>query len=299
MRKIFRDFINGLVFGATHIIPGISGGTIAVVMGFYFELIDLINHFFRDLRKSLKFAIPLLIGFATGLIILSSIILSLLTKYSFPTFLFFIGLIAGIVPHVYMRVVECGQRLKRSNIMLSIIPFVALSCISLLKADNDEIFSAVDIYEKINLTYMIYIFTAGVISAAAMIVPGFSGSFVLLLMGIYNIAIYSISSIGHLAADFSNYSLMLNICMVLVPLGLGILAGIIFMAKLLKKLLIKYQRLVYSVILGLLLGSIFALFIEPMVYRSGFSTLMVIAGIITFILGTLASYFMGKKTFTH
>ena len=298
MRKIIRDFLNGLVFGATHIIPGISGGTIAVVMGFYFELIELINHFFRDLRKSLKFAIPLLTGFAVGLIILSSIILSLLTNYSFPTFLFFIGLIAGIVPHIYMRIVEYSQRLKTSNILLIVLPFVALSCISLLKAENEEIFSAAEIYEKINFQYMIYIFFAGVLSAAALIIPGFSGSFVLLLMGIYNIAIYSISSIRHLAADLSNFPLMLNICMVLVPLGLGILAGIILMARILKNLLNNYHGQVYSVILGLLLGSIFALFIEPMVYRSGLSALMVTTGVITFILGTLSSYIMGKKTFS-
>ena len=299
MRKIIRDFFNGLVFGATHIIPGISGGTVAVVLGFYFELIKVINHFFKNLRKNLMFAIPLFTGFITGLIIFSSIILSLLTNYSFPTMLFFIGLIAGIVPHVYSRASECGQNQKVSNILLIILPFIVLLVVSLLKAENKEIFSVMEIYEKINVPYMIFIFAAGVLSAAAMVIPGFSGSFVLLLMGIYNIAVYSISSIRYLAADLSNFALMLDICRVLVPLGLGIIAGVIFMAKLIEKLLNKHQRQVYSVILGLLLGSILALFIEPMTYRSGISTIVIIAGIITFVLGTLVSYIMGKKTFSQ
>ena len=297
MGKTIKYFLNGLVLGITQIVPGVSGGTIAIILGVYFELIEAINHFTKNVRKYLGLLLPFVFGIAAGMVLFSSIVNYLLIYHSFPTMLFFIGLIAGIIPHVYSKITDgrhSGRRkLKLNEILLIIIPFVILLVISGLKG-----VSAVNSEEAINhidIPFMIFIFFSGIIAAAALIVPGVSGSFILLLLGIYPVVIYSLSSIRLLLADITNITLMLNICKVLAPLGIGIIIGGLAMVRLIEKLLKNYTGITYSIILGLLLGSGYVLFKEPIVYQSGVSTVIVIIGIVTFFLGSVFSFMLGRK----
>jgi putative membrane protein len=293
MFALIRNFLNGLAFGITETIPGVSGGTIAIILGFYFELIEAINHFFEDIRKYLKLAIPLILGLVTGLLLFSSLIHYLLTNFSFPTMLFFIGLIMGIIPIIFSKVKEPGARLRPIEIILIIIPFLVLLIISGLK--EASIVDPEEVINNIDFPFMLFIFFAGIVAAMALVIPGISGSFVLLLLGIYHVIIYSVSSIRLLFTDISNTVLLLNICKVLAPLVIGIIIGGLLMVRLIEKLLQNYHKLVYSIILGLLLGSICVLFREPMVYKSGISVIIVIIGIATLSLGAVLSFIMGKK----
>jgi putative membrane protein len=293
MFAFIRNFLNGLAFGITETIPGVSGGTIAIILGFYNELIETINHFTEDYKKYLKFIIPVLIGAACGILLFSSIINYLLTNHSFPTMLFFIGLITGIIPLIFSKVKEPGQKLEISEILLMVIPFLVLIVISELKSVSvAEPETAIN---NINIPFMIFIFFAGIIAAAALIIPGISGSFVLLLIGLYPLVIYAISSIRILFFDSSNIDLLINILKILIPLAIGIIIGGLCMARLIEKLLKNYHKIIYSVILGLLSGSIVVLFKEPLVYRSGISVIIIIIGIITLSLGAVLSFNIGKK----
>jgi len=130
MLKTIRNIFNGLAFGITETIPGVSGGTIAIILGFYFELIETINHFTEDIKKSLRFLLPLVVGMVAGILIFSSIINYLLLHYSFPTMLFFIGLITGIIPHIFSKVKNPSQKLNAKDILLIAVPFLALITIS-------------------------------------------------------------------------------------------------------------------------------------------------------------------------
>lgn len=295
MLNAARNFFNGFVFGLTQIVPGVSGGTIALIMGFYFELIETINHFFKDLRKNLKFLLPLAFGMAAGIIIFSSIIDFLLTNYSFPAMLFFIGLISGIIPHVFFKVRDSGQKLNALDIILVITPFIILLLLSFLHGENTA--NPAEIIGYISLPFMIFIFFAGVLSAAALIIPGLSGSFILLLLGIYPLAVYSAASLRFLLTDITNLTLFLDICRVLVPLAIGMITGIILTAKLIEKLLQKYYRQVYLIMLGLLSGSVLVLFFSPIVYQSGISAPVIIIGIAAFFIGAVLSFIIGKKRF--
>jgi putative membrane protein len=290
--KAIRNFLNGLAFGITETIPGVSGGTIAIILGFYFELIETINHFTENLKKNLQFIIPLVIGIATGILLFSSLIHFLLENYSFPTMLFFIGLIVGIIPHIFLKVKERDCGFKVTEIVLVLIPFVILVALSFLKKDASVVNP-----EEVDVTvpFMFFIFFAGIIAAAALVIPGISGSFVLLLLGIYPLIIYYVSSIRILLTDMSNTSLMLDICKVLVPLALGVIVGGLSMTRLIENLLKNYHKIVYSIILGLLLGSVCVLFKEPMVYKSGISAIIIVAGIVTFALGCVLSFTLGRK----
>jgi len=293
MLKAVRNFFNGLAFGITETIPGVSGGTIAIILGFYFELIETINHFTDNIRKRLKFLVPLVIGVAAGILLFSSIINFLLANFSFPTMLFFIGLITGIIPHIFSKAREGSKRFTLKDILLIAAPFLFLLTISFLKGAS--VTNPAEAIKNIDIPYMVFIFFAGIIAAAALVIPGISGSFVLLLLGIYPLAIYSVSSIRFLLADLSDTVLMLSICKVLLPLAIGVIIGGLAMVALIEKLLKNYSKVVYSIILGLLTGSVCVLCKDPITYRSGISAPVVIIGIVTFSLGCLFSYKLGKK----
>ena len=293
MIKELRNFLYGMAFGITETIPGVSAGTIAIILGFYSELIEAVNHFAEAPRKYLRFLLPLVLGIAAGLILFGSIIKYLLTNFSFPTMSFFIGLIAGIIPPIYSKVKEPGRGFKPKEIALIGFPALVLVIISNLKAVTVE--APADIIAAIDIPFMFFIFLAGMIAAAALVIPGISGSFVLLLIGIYPLVIHSLASIGHLFADITNIPLMLDICKVLGPLGVGIIIGGLSMARLIEKLLNNYYKTVYSIILGLLLGSVYALFKEPIVFQSGMSAMIIASGAVTLSLGCAISFNLGKK----
>ena len=293
MNKHIRNFLNGLAFGITETIPGVSGGTIAIILDFYDELIRSINNFTKDYQKYLKFFIPLLIGAATGVLTFSSIASFLLTNYSFPTMLFFIGLVVGIIPHIYTKTTENGKWFSFKELLLIFIPFLALVLISGLK--ESSIATPQELIAALDARYMLFILFCGILGSAALVLPGVSGSFVLLLLGIYHLTTYSISSIKLLLTDFSNIALMIDICSVLVPLAIGMAIGGLSMTRLIEKLFKNYYKTTYLIILGLLFGSVYALFRDPIVYQSGVSTNIVLIGAVTFILGFAFSFILGKK----
>ena len=293
MVKGIRNFLNGLAFGITEIVPGVSGGTIAIILGFYYELIETVNHFTEDYRKHLRFVFPFLLGAVTGIIMFSSVIHYLLTNYSFPTMLFFMGLIVGIIPAIYSKVKEPGRGFKYGEIALIVFPVAALLIVSNLKSAS--VTSPVEIIKNIDALFMVFIFFAGILAAMALVLPGISGSFVLLLLGIYPLATYSLSSIRNLLTDISNIQLMLDIAQVLLPLGIGVIIGGLSMARLIEKLLKNYYRVTYLIILGLLIGSVYALLKEPIVFQSGTSAIIIIIGSVTFLSGCIISFNLGKK----
>jgi putative membrane protein len=293
MRKLLRNFINGIAFGIVETVPGVSGGTIAVILGFYAELIDTINHFRKNIRKNLAFLIPLLLGAGVGIGAFSSLMDYLLTHHSFPTMTLFIGLIVGIIPLVFKKVKIPEKWFSPGQHLMILTPILVLVVISVLKNMQDTPAAAPEeIISNIDILYMGFLFFAGILAAAALIIPGISGSFVLLLLGVYPLAA---NSVKHLIADFGDVSVMLDICKVLVPLGLGIVVGGLSMARLIGILLKKHHTIVYSIIFGLLIGSVYALFRDPIVYRSGVPGWAAAVGAATFVLGGAASFAVGRK----
>jgi len=293
MTKFIMNFFNGLAIGITETIPGVSGGTIAIILGFYNELIYTVNHFTRDLRKHLIFITPILLGVVAGLIVFSSVINYLLTKFSFPTMAFFIGLIVGIIPLIFIKVKTPGRWFTLKESALILLPLLALLILGSLRPV--EIIDVSERISSIDVPFMLFILVAGIIAAAALVVPGISGSFMLLLMGIYPLATHSVSSLGVLLTDISNTSLMLDIAKVLAPLAIGIIIGGLSTARLIGKLLKKHYKTMYSIILGLLVGSIYVLFRDPIMFQSGSPALHITIGIVTLISGSIISFSLGKK----
>jgi len=294
MVKIIKNFLQGLVFGMSGTIPAVSGGTIAIILGFYGELLEAVSHFAENRRKYVKFLSALFIGIIAGLVLFSSVIDYMLKHFSFPTMMFFAGLITGTVPLTYIDATEQGLGLKEAAFILT--PLIALVILAHVKLPFNA--DPAEIINNISIPFILFMFLVGVLSGASFMVPGISGSELQLVLGVYPLVIYSISSIGPLLADITNVPLLTGIAAVLAPLGIGTIIGALFAAKMVEKFLKNHRQATYSVILGLLLGSIYVLFMNPIVYqsyKSGLPTLIVIIGIVTFLLGGVISFNFGGK----
>ena len=292
MLKTIRNLLNGLAFGITETVPGVSGGTIAIILGFYDELIGSINNFRKEPRKCFKILFPMLIGVIIGVVAFSSVMYYLLANYTLPTMTFFIGLIMGIIPIIFSKVKEPGKGLKPGGTAIIALPALLVIVIAGLR--GTEIRDPVSVIAEINFPFMLFLLLAGVIAAMALVIPGISGSFILLLIGIYPLATFSISSLRLLISEPSG-ELFLDICKVLVPLGIGVIIGGLVMCRIIEGLLERHYTVAYSIILGLLLGSIYALLREQILAQSEVQASAVIIAVITCAAGCLLSYNLGKK----
>ena len=289
---MIKDFFNGLAFGVTQIVPGVSGGTIAILLGFYDKLIKSINNLRKDFKNQMKFILPFGIGIVVGILALSSLINYLLEEFSFPTMLFFIGLIVGIIPLIFMKV-KTKKWFSIKEMCLILIPLIILVIIS--HVAGISVGTPQEAIENMSIPFMFFIFIAGFIAATGLILPGVSGSFFLLLLGVYPLATYSVSTIRLLLTDITNFTLMLDILKVLGPMAIGILIGVFLTAKLVEGLLERHFRTTYLIILGLLIGSTYVILRDPIVYQSGTSNMIFMIGSFTFIVGFVISYLLGKK----
>lgn len=294
MKNAIKNFFNGMAFGIVETVPGVSGGTIAIILGFYDKLIKSINDFKKDTKNSIKFLAPLAVGMIFGVLLFGKLIHRALKYFSLPTMLFFIGLIVGIIPLIYYKVVNADHhKIKLKEALLIIIPMLFLIGISHVK--GLQIGAPEEFISNINFWTMLFLVLAGMVAAAALVIPGISGSFVLLLIGVYPVAIATIDSISVYLNNMANTALLLDICKVAGPLGLGIIIGGLLMVRLIENLLENHHKTIYSIILGLLIGSIYALFRNDIVYQSGVNTMLICISVVTFAVGCITSYMFGRK----
>ncbi len=282
MRNNIFLFLKGILMGVANIIPGVSGGTLAVTLNIFDELIGSINNIFKDIKGSLRFLIPLFLGVGFGILAFSSLIEYGLTEHAFSTSMLFVGLIVGSIPLIYGKATEKGK----SNIdyIIGIIVFLGLCFMSTKEGTINNTMEY-----SVGFMFFIKFFVIGMIASSAMIIPGVSGSFILMVLGVYNIIIFSVSNLIEYLKDISNFSILFDSLYVLVPTGLGVIVGIIVVSKIIGFLLEKSQTKLYFAVLGLVFGSIFAIFYNPATYSSGFDTVGIITGIVFFVVGTMTA----------
>lgn len=277
MKEKIVLIIKGFFFGIANIIPGVSGGTLALTMGVYEDLIESISHFFKDIKKNLSFLLIFGIGAVLSILLMSKVISTALEKFPFPTTLFFIGLILGGIPLLTKKVRK--QKTKPLNILLFLITFGIIIAMAFMQEGTNVVSLA-----KVNPMLMGLLFLVGMIAAATMVIPGVSGSFVLMLLGFYQPVVATISKL-------TDFSLLAHNFAILIPFGLGIVIGIILVAKLIEFLFKKYEIPTYYAILGFVVASIITLVSN--LFGMGMSNLEVIIGIVVFVLATIIGYKLG------
>lgn len=276
MKKNIILIIKGMIIGLANVIPGVSGGTLMITLGIYEEVIQTISHFFTNFKKNLKFIIPLGIGMVLAILILSKIIGLSLEKYPFATTLFFLGLIIGGIPLITNNM---KKEKKVSNYIIAFISFAFIILFAFLKSSNEVTLST-------NPLSLILLFLVGIVASATMVIPGISGSFVLMLLGYYQPIINTVRSL-------TNFSLLGTNILILGSLGLGILIGIVLVSKLIEFLLKKYEVKTYYAVFGFVIASCIAI-IKPLI-NIKINLIEIIVGIILFFIGTYSAYKISEK----
>jgi len=294
MLKHLRNLFNGSVYGMTLVIPGVSATILAIILGFYDELIYTMNHFREDKRKHARYLILFLIGIAVGTVLFSRLITFLLYSFSLPTMLFFAGLLAGILPLTYTYAKAGKKRVAPKEIILAIIAMIGLYFLSVGFSTPDIDPTGAD--GGLNIMVILFLFVAGIINGATLVIPGLSGAFILLIMGLYPLIVSTVSNIGSYLVDPGNTELLFEIVVVMAPFGIGALIGVIFMARIMEKLLRDHHKSVYAVIFGLIIASLVTLFQNPIVYQSGTSVPAIIVGAILCVIGFIIAFLLGKRT---
>ena len=281
MKKQIKLAFKGFIIGVANIIPGVSGGTLAITLGIYEKLIGIISHFFKNVKENIKFLLPIGIGAVLSILILSKIIAFSLDNYPLPTTLFFIGLILGGLPMLFSKIKKGTKKGRLSNIVIFLITFSIVTVFGFINTGNAMV-------NLSNLDFMEYVllFLVGMVAAATMVIPGISGSFMLMLLGYYIPIINTIS-------DLASLNNILDNILILLPFGIGILVGIVLIAKLIELLLEKFPIKTYYGIIGFVIASIITIFL-PLVQTS-YTIITIIVGVILLLLGGVIAYKLGDK----
>lgn len=279
MKDTILLVLKGFLLGIANVIPGVSGGTLALTLGIYQDLIGAISHFFKNLKKNLTFLIPLGIGMIVAILLGSKVITFCLDRFALPTTLFFIGLIVGGIPLLTKKLK--GRRLKPLNLAVFLLTFGIVMIMTFLNAGNN----AVDL-SNMSVIQFILLMIIGMVAAATMVIPGVSGSFVLMLLGYYKPVM---ATLGNL----TDFSLLGHNILVLAPFGIGLLIGIVGIAKLIEFLLKKYEIPTYYGIIGFVTASVIGLGIGLVGVPT--TTLQVLAGLVLFVIAFIIGYKLGDK----
>lgn len=274
--------------GIANIIPGVSGGTLALTLGIYEKFINAISHFFKNFKENLKFLIPIFIGIVVSILTMSNVISYSFNHYALGTTLLFMGLVLGGIPMLLGKV----KGTKEVKSFFSYIIFIITFAFVMILAFSEEIFGAglSSVTLNISMSGLLMMFIVGVIAASTMIIPGVSGSLVLMLLGYYTPIIEAIKEFTH----FNNFTVNL---FNLGFFGVGVLVGIVLVAKLIEWLFKKYETKTYFGVLGFIIASIIAIPVS-VIHEYGFFTfdiLSIIIGIVLFILGSFIGFKLGEK----
>lgn len=280
--------LKGFFMGIANVIPGVSGGTIALILGIYEKFIGAISHIFSNLKENLKFLIPIGIGMVLAIVTLSNVIDYSYDHFPVPTCLFFVGLVLGGIPMLLKKVKNKSDNKKPANYIIFLLTFslvILMACAELIFNLDMTVSLA-----SLNIFQFILLFIVGVIAAATMVIPGVSGSLVLMMLGYYYPILELIKSITKFENLFYNL-------MVAGTFGLGILFGIVLAAKLIEMLLKKFETKTYFGVLGFIFASVIAIPISTYleVEKLAVTFPQILASIVMICLGTAISYKLGDK----
>ena len=239
MKRVLGLFLKGVWIGGTLSVPGVSGGSMAMIMGIYEHLVQAANVLIsRGGKKlqALKFLLIVSLGGILGLLAVSGPILILLERYPMQMIFFFSGAIAGGVPLIWKE--GRGDGFRWGHLFYL---FIGLGCVLFLRILPDELFF---IGKEAGIGGMIVQFVGGLIVAVALVLPGISVSHMLYVLGLYSVIITAISQ--------------LNLS-VLIPFALGVSIGTVLTARAVDRLMMRFRPQTYMIILGFVLGSVFEL----------------------------------------
>ncbi|HDB0386928.1 TPA: DUF368 domain-containing protein [Staphylococcus aureus] len=272
------NILKGFAMGTSDLVPGVSGGTIALLLGIYNQFIASISGIFsRRFWPSFTFLIPIIIGMLLAMGSLSNLFNYLLSQHHIPTMFFFGGLIIGIVPYL-LKISNYKTSFTTKHYMMVIAGIAILIVITLMNNGDKHAGETLTLSTSLIIKY----FIAGMCASSAMLLPGISGSFMLLVFGVYGTVMLAISEVVKL--NFAGLPILLAV-------GFGVLAGFIISSKIIQYFLTHHKLMTFALIIGFVVGSLFAVF-------PGLPTNIVMwfVSLVVFIIGFIVSLTLGRIT---
>lgn len=255
IKEIIMNFINGFCMALADSVPGVSGGTVAFLLGFYDKFIGSLDNIFRgkkeDKIEALKYLVKLGIGWIIGFGLSVSILADIFDVQIYKISSVFLGFIIFAIPIV---IYEEKDTLKNKwkemlFILLGIAVVVAITLVNPASGTGINVSAS-----GLNIGLIIYVFIAAMVAITAMVLPGISGSTLLLIFGLYVPIISALKELMHM-----NFSYL----PVVIIFILGVLAGVALCVRLIRKALEKYRAQTVYCIIGLMLGSLFSIVMGP------------------------------------
>lgn len=288
MKNKLLDIFKGFLIGFDSTIPGFSIGTLAILLNIYERLIDDFSEIVHHPWKIIKKDIFLALGFIIGFILNIFVVTFLLTHVPLQTVSFFVGLVIVSIPQTYKNAKK--EKIRVRDVISFILSLALIIFISLLNTGETKVVS-------LSFVFLLMMFLMGAIGSGTMIIPGVSGSLIIMAFGYYDTIMILLNDVMNSIIHFEFTNFGTNILSLLVFI-IGVIFGIIFIAKLIKFLLKKYPSSVYFGILGLLIGSPFAIYYLTMTNESyviNYSSPWVwIMSVVMLALGILFGIGLGK-----
>lgn len=290
MKSFIVNGFRGFCMSLADSVPGVSGGTVAFILGFYDKFINSLNDLFSkdgDKKSAIKFLVKLGIGWVVGMCLATLILSKVFETHIYIVSSLFVGFILFAIP----LIVKDDIKILKGNYKHLVFTLIGIVVVSLLTSFNPSASSSLDIStSSLNIGLCLYTFVAGMVAISAMVLPGISGSTLLLIFGLYLPIINGIKETLHMNFEFVP---------ILLIFGLGVIAGIFLVIGLVKKALEKYRSQTIYTIIGLMIGSIYAIFMGPTSLSVpkaplSFGTFSIIAFIVGGVIVLLMEYVKNK-----
>lgn len=281
---MIKSILKGMVIGIANIIPGVSGGTMMVSMGIYDKLIHCITHLFSEFKKSILFLLPIAVGMVAAIAASSFGLTYLFENLPIQTNLLFVGLILGGLPAIWKKVK--GSSVKAGHLLACVLFFALVVGMAALGESEG---ASADL--SFNLGNVVILLVVGVITSATMVIPGVSGSMVLMLMGFYYPVL---NAVKDFFADLAAFDIdgILRGCGILIPFGIGVVVGIFGIAKLVEIIFEKFPLYAYWAIIGLIVSSPIAILL--MGTFPAVTVLSAVTGVIALGVGIVIAMKLGE-----
>ena len=272
---MIKNFLCGVAVGVANIIPGVSGGTLIVLLGLFDEMMKSISDIFKidiswkERLEAIKFIMQVGLGVVVGLVGFAKILEFLFVHAEIQTIMWFVGLILFSIPILKKN----EMKDEKINWIYFIVGIIIIGVLTFLVPKTDEVIVPLQdlISKNLNIAYILTLVALGAISGATMIFPGVSGSMVLLVLGYYHLFKGYVANVT---------SFEPKVLIGLIFIAIGVLIGIVLSAKLTNWLLKKHHQATMSLIIGLIVMS--AITIIPL---SGYNIATIITSILTFLFG--------------
>lgn len=264
--KFIKNFLKGIVIGIATLVPGVSGGTMAIILGIYDDLIHSIGHFFEDIKAHTMLLLEIGLGGLTALVLFSKILESALESQPFVMRFLFIGVICGGIPVLYKK--STSGKKNKGDLLFLLISFV----IVILMGSDPA--STTTLAKSQGILSIIFLLIAGLVVSIALILPGISASFMLLTLNLYDVTLNAVNNRNVLF---------------LIPLGIGIVIGVLGTTRAIENLLKKYPSKTYLLILGFVIGSIIPVF--PGIPQG----ISIVTSLIAFVIGFIAIRYISQR----